>query len=280
MPFRERTYRTEAIVLRRKDIGEADRILTLLTPGKGKVRVIAKGIRKPRSRKAGHLELFTRAKLLLATGHDLDIVTQAELLDAYRPVREDLLRSAYAGYMVEMLDRFTPDEQENPELYELLTHGLQWAATAADLALAARAYELNLLSAAGFQPQLYRCVSCGKELVPEDQFFSPHDGGVICAACGAPPQGPYDPAARAGRLPLSLNALKLLRFIQSNPYAKVAALTISPRTQAEVEFLMARYITILLERQLKSVEFLKLIRRVDAAVVATASVVSNGSVAA
>ena len=274
MPSRDRTYRTEAIVLRRKDIGEADRILTLLTPGAGKVRVIAKGIRKPRSRKAGHLELFTRTKLLLAVGHDLDIVTQAEVVEPYRALREDLLRSAYAGYMVELLDRFTPDNQENPELYELLTHGLEWAATARDLALAARAYELHLLSAAGFQPQLYRCVSCGQALVAEDQFFSPHGGGVICAACGAPPTAPERPPAetyqveahqaRAGWLPLSLNALKLLRFTQSNPYAKVAALSLSVRTAAEVEFLMARYITVLLERQLKSVEFLKLIRRVDA----------------
>ena len=90
MPHRERTYRTEAIVMRRKDIGEADRILTLLTPGRGKLRAIAKGIRKPRSRKAGHLELFTRSKLLLASGRDLDIITQAEVVDAYRPVRATL----------------------------------------------------------------------------------------------------------------------------------------------------------------------------------------------
>ena len=79
VPGRDRTYRTEAIVLRRKDIGEADRILTLFTPGAGKVRAVAKGIRKPRSRKAGHLELFTCAKLLLAVGRDLDIITQAEV---------------------------------------------------------------------------------------------------------------------------------------------------------------------------------------------------------
>ena len=148
MPHRERTYRTEAIVMRRKDIGEADRILTLLTPGRGKLRAIAKGIRKPRSRKAGHLELFTRAKLLLATGRDLDIITQAEVVDAYRPVREELLRGAYAAYMIELLDRLTPDEQENPELYDLLSQGLEWAATARDLALAARAYELHQIGRA------------------------------------------------------------------------------------------------------------------------------------
>jgi DNA repair protein RecO (recombination protein O) len=274
VPLRERTYRTEAIVLRRKDIGEADRILTLLTPGQGKVRAVAKGIRKPRSRKAGHLELFTRTKLLLAVGRDLDIVTQAELVDAYRPLREDLLRSAYAAYMVELLDRFTPDAQENPELYDLLRKGLAWASEARDaspgsaqaLALAARYYELHLLGMAGFQPQLYRCVNCGKALEPEDQFFSPGEGGVICAECGRPPERAAAAESgerrslRSGWLPLSLNALKLLRYIQSNPYEKVAVLTISARTQAEVEFLAARYITVILERQLKSVEFLKLIR--------------------
>lgn len=254
-------------MLRRKDIGEADRILTLLTPGQGKVRAVAKGIRKPRSRKAGHLELFTRTKLLLAVGRDLDIVTQAELVDAYRPLREDLLRSAYAAYMVELLDRFTPDEQENPELYDLLGQGLAWASQARDLALAARYYELHLLGMAGFQPQLYRCVNCGRTLQPEDQFFSPAEGGVVCAQCGRPAdrQAVHDGAQRSGWLPLSLNALKLLRFIQNNPYATVAALTISGRTQAEVEYLVARYITAILERQLKSVEFLKLIRRAESA---------------
>src|SRR5262249_9442942 len=98
-------------------------------------------------------------------------------------------------------------------------------------------------------------------------------GGVICAACGAPPQGPYDPRTRAGWLPLSLPALKLLRFMQRNAFAQVAALTISPRTHTEVEFLMARYITILLERQLKSVDFLKLIRRADLPALSSAVVV-------
>jgi DNA repair protein RecO (recombination protein O) len=247
--------------MRRKDIGEADRILTLLTPGRGKARAIAKGIRKPRSRKAGHLELFTRTKLLLATGRDLDIITQAEVVDPYRPVREDLLRGAYAAYMVELLDRLTPDEQENPELYDLLRQALTWAATAGDLALAARYYELHLLSIAGYQPQLRQCVMCGRELEAEDQFFSPAEGGVVCPQCAA---GRAGGPGQAGWMPLSLPALKLLRYAQANTFARVAALNVGARTQAEVEFILARYITLILERQLKSVEFLKLIRRTDA----------------
>ncbi len=263
MRGRERTYRTEAIVLRRKDFGEADRILTLFTPELGKVRAVAKGIRKPRSRKAGHLELFTCARLLLAVGRDLDIITQAEGLEPYRPLRDNLLRSAYGAYMVELLDRFTPEAEENPDLYHLLRQGLGWAAEADDLALAARYYELHLLGLAGYQPQLRRCVVCGRELEAVDQFFSVSEGGVVCPASAAQPTGRPGPS---GRLPLSLGALKLLRYMQSNPYSKVAALSVSGRTQSEVERLLARYITEILERQLKSVEFLKLIRRSDGAV--------------
>jgi DNA repair protein RecO (recombination protein O) len=262
VPGRERNYSTEAIVLRSKDFGEADRILTLFTPSLGKVRAVAKGIRKPRSRKAGHLELFTCTKLLLAKGRDLDIITQAEVLEPYRPLREDLLRGAYGAYMVELLDRFTPDAEEHRELYDLLRLALGWAATAGDLALAARYYDLHLLSLAGFQPQLFRCVLCGSSLAAEDQFFSPIDGGVVCRRCAGQHAGGPNPA---GWLPVSLSALKLLRYIQSNLYARVAALKVSSRTQAEVEYLVARYVTVLLERQLKSVEFLKLIRRAETA---------------
>jgi DNA repair protein RecO (recombination protein O) len=255
-------------VLRRKDIGEADRILTLFTPQLGKVRAVAKGIRKPRSRKAGHLELFTCTRLLLAVGRDLDIITQAEGLDPYRPLRDDLLRSAYGAYMVELLDRFTPDAEENPELYDLLRQGLTWASTAADLALAARYYELHLLGLAGYQPQLRRCVACGRELAAEDQFFSAQEGGVVCPTCAK--ERTSGPGA-SGRLRMSLAAFKLLRYMQANSYAKVAALSVSSRTQTEVEFLLARYITETLERQLKSVEFLKLIRRGEAATPVTAA---------
>ena len=255
-------------MLRRKDIGEADRILTLFTPEFGKVRVVAKGIRKPRSRKAGHLELFTCAKLLLAVGRDLDIITQAEGLDPYRPLRDDLLRGAYGAYMVELLDRFTPDAEENPELYDLLRQGLGWAATATDLALAARYYELHLLGLAGYQPQLRRCAACRRELIAEDQFFSAVQGGVVCPSCAKEPASNSGPT---GRLALTLGALKLLRYMQAHPYNKVAALNVSSRTQTEVEYVLARTITETLERQLKSVEFLKLIRRGDFSEVAVSS---------
>ena len=113
MPSSERTLRTEVVVLRHTDWGEADRLLVLFSREAGKLRAVAKGVRKLHSRKAGHLEPFTRVKLLLARGRDFWIVTQAETVDAYLPIREDLVRTAYAAYVIELLDRFTYEEGEN-----------------------------------------------------------------------------------------------------------------------------------------------------------------------
>ena len=103
---RARLYRTESIVLRRQDLGEADRIVTVFTPAQGKLRAIAKGVRRPGSKKAGHVEPFTRNSLLVAKGRELDIITQAETLDAYPSLRQDLDRLGQAAYVIELVDRF------------------------------------------------------------------------------------------------------------------------------------------------------------------------------
>jgi DNA repair protein RecO (recombination protein O) len=248
---RERVFRTEAIVLRRRDFGEADRLLTLYTPERGKIAALAKGARKPTSRKAGHVELYMRANLLIAQGRDLDIVTQAETADAYRPLREDLLRTSYATYCVELLDKFTADNEENRELYGLLVAALNWLCAARDLRSLTRYYELQLLSLSGFQPQLFRCVVRGEEIRAEDQYFSAAEGGVVCPACGE---------GRPGAMRVSMEALKMLRYFQSNTYDRVAVLNMRSAVHNELERVLGRYITYLLERQLKSVQFLRLVR--------------------
>ena len=120
MTNRERTQQVEAVVLRHSDWGEADRILVLYTRETGKLRAIVKGARKLSSRKAGHLEPFTRVRLMLARGRDLWIVTQAETVDAYLSLREDLQRIGQASYVVELLDRYTYEEGANRQMYTLL----------------------------------------------------------------------------------------------------------------------------------------------------------------
>jgi len=252
MRTRERTFRTEAVVLRRRDYGEADRLLTLFTPESGKISVLAKGIRKPASRKAGHLELYTRTMLMLAKGRDMDIITQAESIQSYRPLRENLLRSSYGSYCVELLDKFTPDESENRPLYDLLIRALGWLAESDELALTARYYELQLLGMVGYQLQLFRCVARGETITAEDQYFSPAEGGALCPHCGE---------SRPGAFPITLNALKVLRFMQNNPYESLRELKLRPAVQAEVERVTQRAITYHLERQLKSARFLREVRQ-------------------
>jgi DNA repair protein RecO (recombination protein O) len=150
----------------------ADRLFDLcFSREAGKLRVIAKGVRRMHSRKAGHLEPFTRVTLMLARGRDLWIVTQAETVEAYLPLREDLLRTGYAAYAVELLDRFSYEEGENRDLYQLITQTLQRIASEADAFPAVRYYEIRLLDLLGFRPQLQRCLGCDELIQPEDQFF-------------------------------------------------------------------------------------------------------------
>lgn len=244
----ERTLRVEAIVLRHSDWGEADRLLTLFTREEGKLRTIAKGVRRLRSRKAGHLQPFTRVKLMLAHGRDLWIVTQAETVAAYLALREDLERIAHASYAVELLDRFTYEEGANRPLFDLLAMTLQRLDEGQLPFTLLRYYELRLLDLLGFRPQLFRCVGCSEGIQPQDQFFSPLLGGVLCPRCGA-----QDASAR----PISVNALRFLRHFQRSTYAEASRALIPTPVQQEMETRMQDYLTYYLERGLNTPGFLR-----------------------
>jgi len=248
-----RSFRVEAIVLRHSDWGEADRLLTLYTRERGKVRAIAKGARRIRSRKAGHLEPFTRVALQLAKGRDLLIVTQADTLDAYLPLGADLVKTGYASYAVELLDRFTyEDESENYPIYVILTEILGRIATEPDPWLAIRYYEVRLLDFLGYRPHLFKCAKCGKEIQPVDQYFSPAAGGVLCPDCGARVRGAWK---------ISMEALKHLRHFQRSSYIEAQRARPTPEVQTELETLMQKYFTYLLERGLNSPAFIKKIKK-------------------
>jgi DNA repair protein RecO (recombination protein O) len=246
-----RLYRTEGVVLKHREYGEADRIVTMYTPDLGKLVAIAKGVRKPRSRKAGHLEPFTRVEVLLAQGRTWDIITQADSVQTFMHLRENLRMLAYASYFVELVDRFSSEGESNELLYNLLVMALERLDAGDRPEVLARFFEIYVLGLEGYQPQLYRCVSCGAELLPEDGFFSVEMGGVLCPRCGG-----QTPRA----VPLSLNAFKLLRFLQSRSYDKVRALEIGRSTLAETEALLGRYIVHLLEQNLRSTKFLRRLR--------------------
>ncbi|GIV62870.1 MAG: DNA repair protein RecO [Chloroflexota bacterium] len=252
MPSSERTLRVEAVVLRHNDWGEADRLLTLYTREEGKLRAIAKGVRRLHSRKAGHLEPFTRVKLMLARGRDLWIVTQAETVAAYLSLREDLERIAQASYVVELLDRFTYEEGGNRALFDLLATTLQRLDEGHPPFTVLRYYEMRLLDLLGFRPELFHCVGCGEEIQPQDQFFSPLLGGVLCPHCGG-----QDSSAR----PISVNALRFLRHFQRSTYTEAGRAVIPLPIQQEMETRIQDYLTYYLERGLNTPGFLRAVRR-------------------
>jgi DNA repair protein RecO (recombination protein O) len=227
-------------------------LLVLFTREMGKTRAIAKGVRKPRSRKAGHLEPFTRVALQLALGRDLWIVTQAETVDAYQPLREDLVRVGYAAYVIELLDRSGEEEGQNLALYRLLTNTLQRLVESDDPFQVVRFYEMRLLDLLGFRPELTRCGQCGKEIQPEDQFFSAEAGGVLCPNCGQ---------RQMGVRPISMRTLKFLRHFQRSSYEEVMRVPLPPPVRPEMEAALQSYLTYHLERRLNTPEFLKLVRK-------------------
>lgn len=247
-----RSFRVEAVVLRHSDYGEADRLLTLFTRQLGKTRAIAKGARKIASRKAGHIEPFTHVKLQLAKGKDVLLVTQADTVDAYLPLRDDLVLTSQAAYVLELLDRFSyEDETEHPTTFRLLTDTLTRLASKADPWLVIRYYEMRLLDHIGFRPQLFECANCRRAIQPEAQYFSFSAGGVICPRCGRGLRHLHD---------ISMETLKYLRHFQRSSYAEATRARPSLEIQKEAESLMQGYFTYLLERELNTPDFLRKIR--------------------
>ncbi|MEJ5202027.1 MAG: DNA repair protein RecO [Anaerolineales bacterium] len=249
---RGRSIRVEAVILRHSDWGEADRLLVIYTREVGKLRVVAKGVRRLRSRKAGHLEPFTRSVLMLARGRDFWIVTQAQTLDAYLPLREDLLRTGYAAYVVELVDRFSYDEEASPILYQLLTETLERICTEEDPIPALRYYDVRLLDVIGFRPRLFHCVGCGSQIIAQDQFFSAVLGGALCPNCTK---------RDAGARPVSMRALKYLRHYQRSTYAEARRVGLPTAVRSELEALLQYYLTFLLERNLNVPSFIRSIRK-------------------
>ncbi|MDH7576929.1 MAG: DNA repair protein RecO [Bacillota bacterium] len=197
-------YKAEAIVLRSRVYGEADRILTLFTREAGKVSAIAKGVRKPTSRLRGAVQLFSHTHLVLYTGKSLDTITQGEAEETFCFLQEDLERLAAASGCAELVDRLTLEKQPSGKVFHLLLTALR-VLEKGDPELLARVFEIKLLAALGYQPQLEGCVmgrhegwrAPGPEVKEAGPvWFSIEKGGVLCADCAAHCPGalPLSPA--------------------------------------------------------------------------------------
>jgi len=258
-----RLYKTEAIVLRQRKFGEADRILTLFTPTYGKLDAKAKGVRKTTSRMSGHLQPLNRCMVQLAQGHTMEVVAGCDTLESFQPLRDDLGRLSRALYAAELADRFLPERVENVSTYRLLVdtlRHLQGTTSAGEVDsstdrgqdIAVRHYEMKLLERSGFRPELGRCLGCQQALQPVQNFFSPVAGGTYCRSCGA---------GAAGSRALSVNGLKVLRLLQRASYKEVEGLNLPPALAEEVERHLRSYIVCVLERDVNAAAFVERLRR-------------------
>lgn len=243
-----RNYQTEAIIIKKAKLGEADRILTLYTPELGKIQAVAKGVRRPKSKMAGHLELLTHSLVSLARGRNLDTITGSQTINSFLTLKSDFGLTSYALYATELVNQFTADHIENRPLFRLLLETMEKLCQPGDSELVLRYFELHLLNEVGYRPQLQQCVACHQPLKPITNSFSSSAGGMLCPNCCRSQALPYS---------LSVNALKVLRLLQSSNYSTVSRVKMNPPLSQELETVMRDYLKYLLEREVKSAVFIK-----------------------
>ena len=229
-----------------------DKIITLYSAEHGKIDAVAKGVRRVKSRLAGHVEPLSHGAYLLARGRNLDIITQAQTIETFQPLRDDLERLSHALYAAELVERGTEERSENFALYRLLLDTLRRLVQRDDLDTILRLFEMAVLGQLGYRPELGRCVVCGRPPEAEANVWAPGLGGVVCSRCR-----PGETLVRR----LSAGALDALRLLQDGDFEEVARLQMPPELADELERHLRDAIHYALERDVRSAAFLQTVRR-------------------
>lgn len=282
---RGHSFRCEGIVLRQRDTGEADRLITLLTPDHGLVRAIARGARKTTSKIGGHLDLLRHVSLTVSEGRTFRAVGQVEGIESYRGLREDLGRTSRGIYMAELAERFSVEDAPNPSVFSLLAGALGLLEKTAEagsaqivilseaknpaqvrdpadsarshspaLDLLARWFEVRLLHLSGFLPRFSSCAECGGDLEQRDHVFSAERGGLLCPKCKT---------AGAGEqlLPAGVPAIKLLRHLARSDWPAVEGLRIPPGDIAQSERILRTHLRYVIDHKINSAAFMDEVRK-------------------
>lgn len=243
----ERIRKLEAIIVSHREFGEADRFIRFFSRESGKMDALAKGVRKARSRKAAHLEPFTHVALMLARGQSLWLITQAEMITPFYAIREDLGKTARAAYVLELADHLNAEEQQEAAIFSLILSTLRRIDSLQDPFNAICFFELNLLGYCGFRPEFFKCVGCAQDILPQDQYYSAHLGGVLCPQCAS---------LAADVEPLVQPALRYLRHFSRSSYQTIARLQVPQSLRKEMRRVIAQHISDVTERRLHSPAFI------------------------
>lgn len=221
----------EGVVIRTQDYGETHKIVTLLTGKMGKIAVIARGAKKPKSRMSAVSQTFIQGEYLIQTGRGLGVMQQGEVIQSHRKIREDLFKTAYASYLAELADKLTDEKTPNAFIYKEFVLSLQAIEKDKDQEVIAMMFEMKLYDAAGFSPVLNRCNSCGTtdSLI----YFSVHGGGVLCNECG--PEDRY-------AVKINEKAIKLLQIFANISLEKVNNISIKSENKKLLRQLLDDYL--------------------------------------
>ncbi|WP_409289339.1 DNA repair protein RecO [Peribacillus sp. SCS-37] len=235
----------EGIVIRRTDYGENNKIITLYTREWGKIAVMARGANKPSSRFTAVTQLFNYGSYLVQTSKGIGLLQQGETFSALRGIREDIFSTAYASYIVELLDKSVEDRKPNPYLFELLHKSLQYIDEGYDNEIIKFIFEMKMLDVLGLHPILNQCASCG---AAEGEFsFSVREGGFICHRCLG--KDPY-------HIKISPAAVKLLRLFYYFDINRLGSVSVKPETKKELDRVIRTYYDEYSGLHLKSRKFL------------------------
>ena len=246
-------YSAEAVVLRKVDYGEADRILTLFTRERGKLPAIAKAVRRAKSRMSGQLDVFSHGQMLLAEGRRMDVVTQFQRISRSDGLAADLPRGAAAAVVVEVADKVLEERHPQPELFEVVVGALDHLSqprVSARLELCD--FLMQVLGELGYTPALADCARCGKPIGETGLGFSPIAGGVICADCNK---------SELPSPPISARAVKVLRVCAAGDRDLFFRLRLDEDDLAALEGALEAQLEHHLDRQLKSIDFARRVRR-------------------
>lgn len=242
-------YKAEAIVLRTRNLGEADRIVTLYTRERGKVEGVARGSRRAKSRLVGATQLFTYGRYLMFSGRSLDTVSQGEILQSFAGLREDLVKLAHASYIAELLDVSVEPGEPSEDLFALLLDAFRTVDQGVNPALVSRWFEARLMDLLGYRPQLCACVSCGGGA--DEARFSVREGGLLCPRCAG-----KDPAAMA----VERSTVEWMKRLLTTDADRLRIIRLSERDATALEAVGHAYIQFRLPRPLKTLGFLASIK--------------------
>ncbi|MBT18227.1 MAG: DNA repair protein RecO [Dehalococcoidia bacterium] len=243
---RSRTLKTQAIILRSFDDGEADRTVIILTPEVGKLKARVRGARKINSRLGGHTDLLNLTNLNVGLGNHLNVVTAADSLNSFVNLKSNLERLAIAIYLAELMNALIPEGVPHRSIFWLLLNALEELNKNKDPLIISRYLELKALEETGYKQELYRCVLCNTNIQPNQHSYVPSFGGVVCSECTVNP---------SELCTLSLNSLKVLRHFDRNRLSDALSIHLDNHIEYEIEKILEQSIIWILEKQSKARKF-------------------------